>query len=141
MFTHGQMGGLSLGNNMSRIESMKKTILAVDDSQIMQGIVKQLLGQKYRVLVADNAIDALSIIYNEQVAVLLLDVSLPGIDGLELCRIVRSIPQFESLPIIMLTARDSSFDKVQGYLAGTTEYVTKPFNREQLNQVISKLLN
>jgi len=126
---------------MSRIESMKKTILAVDDSQIMQGIVKQLLGQQYRVLVASNAIDALSIIYNEKVAVLLLDVSLPGIDGLELCRIVRSIPQFESLPIIMLTARDSSFDKVQGYLAGTTEYITKPFNREKLNQVISKLLN
>lgn len=126
---------------MSRIESMKKTILAVDDSQIMQGIVKQLLGQQYRVLVASNAIDALSIIYNEKVAVLLLDVSLPGIDGLELCRIVRSIPQFESLPIIMLTARDSSFDKVQGYLAGTTEYITKPFNKEKLNQVISKLLN
>ena len=41
----------------------------------------------------------------------------------------------------MLTARDSSFDKVQGYLAGTTEYVTKPFDREKLNQVISKLLN
>lgn len=126
---------------MSRIESIKKTILAVDDSQIMQGIVKQVLGQEYRVLIADNAIDALSIIYNEQVAVLLLDVSLPGINGLELCRIVRSIPQFESLPIIMLTARDSSFDKVQGYLAGTTEYVTKPFDREKLNQVISKLLN
>ena len=126
---------------MSRIESIKKTILAVDDSQIMQGIVKQFLGQEYRVLIASNAIDALSIIYNEQVAVLLLDVSLPGINGLELCRIVRSIPQFESLPIIMLTARDSSFDKVQGYLAGTTEYVTKPFDREKLNQVISKLLN
>ena len=126
---------------MSRIESMKKTILAVDDSQIMQGIVKQLLGKQYRVLVASNAIDALSIIYNEKVAVLLLDVSLPGIDGLELCRIVRSIPQFESLPIIMLTAKDSSFDKVQGYLAGTTEYITKPFNKEKLNQVISKLLN
>ena len=81
---------------MSRIESIKKTILAVDDSQIMQGIVKQFLGQEYRVLIASNAIDALSIIYNEQVAVLLLDVSLPGINGLELCRIVRSIPQFES---------------------------------------------
>ena len=134
-------GGLSLGKNMSETGSIKKTILAVDDSKVMHGMIKQVLGQKYRVLVADNAMDALSMIYHEQVAVLLLDVSMPGIDGLELCRTVRSIPQFQTLPIIMLTARDSSFDKVQGHLAGTTEYLTKPFDEEQLNQLISSFLN
>ncbi len=134
-------GGLSLGKNMSGTESIKKTILAVDDSKVMHGIVKQVLGKEYRVLVADNAVDALSMIYHEQVAVLLLDVSMPGIDGLELCRTVRSIPQFQTLPIIMLTARDSSFDKVQGHLAGATEYLTKPFNEEKLHQLITKLLH
>lgn len=134
-------GGLSLGKNMSETESIKKTILAVDDSKIMHGIIKKVLGQKYRVLIADNAVDALSMIYHEQVAVLLLDVSMPGIDGLELCRTVRTIPQFKTLPIIMLTARDSSFDKVQGYLAGATEYLTKPFDEEKLNQLISHFLN
>ncbi|MGD1804535.1 response regulator [Dapis sp. BLCC M126] len=126
---------------MSETESIKKTILAVDDSKIMHGIIKKVLGQKYRVLIADNAVDALSMIYHEQVAVLLLDVSMPGIDGLELCRTVRTIPQFKTLPIIMLTARDSSFDKVQGYLAGATEYLTKPFDEEKLNQLISHFLN
>ena len=126
---------------MSETESIKKTILAVDDSKVMQDIVKKVLGQKYRVLVADNAVDALSMIYHEQVAVLLLDVSMPGIDGLELCRTVRSIPQFENLPIIMLTSRDGSFDKVQGHLAGATEYLTKPFDAKKLNQLITKLLN
>ncbi len=84
--------------------------------------------------------DALSIIYHEQIAVLLLDVSMPGIDGLELCRTVRSIPQFQNLPIIMFTARDSSFDQVQGHLAGATEYLTKPFDQEQLHQIVNKLL-
>ncbi|NEQ38380.1 MAG: response regulator [Okeania sp. SIO3I5] len=126
---------------MSETESTKKTILAVDDSKIMHGIIKKALGEKYRVLVTDNAVDALSMIYHEQVAVLLLDVSMPDIDGLELCRTVRSIPQFESLPIIMLTARDSSFDQVQGHLAGATEYLTKPFDEKKLNQLITKLLN
>ncbi len=134
-------GGISLGKNMWETESIKKTILAVDDSKIMHGIIKKVLGQKYRVLVTDNAVDALSMIYYEQVAVLLLDVSMPGIDGLELCRTVRSIPQFQTLPIIMLTARDSSFDKVQGHLAGATEYLTKPFDAEKLNQLISIFLN
>lgn len=134
-------GGLNLGNNMCGTDGIEKTILAVDDSTVMHKIVQQVLGQEYRVLVADNAIDALSMIYHEQVAIILLDVSMPGIDGLELCRIVRSIPQFQNLPIIMLTARDSSFDQVQGHLAGATEYLTKPFDAEQLHQVINKLLN
>lgn len=117
------------------------TILAVDDSIVTQGLVKRALAENYRVLVADNAVDALSMIYNEQISVLLLDVSMPGIDGLELCRTVRSLPQFQSLPIIMLTARDGAFDRVQGRLAGATEYLTKPFDADKLRQVIEKFVN
>lgn len=125
---------------MSVNEGKQKTILAVDDSVVMQGVVKQILGKDYRVLVADNAVDALSMIYHEQVSVLLLDISMPGIDGLELCRTVRSIPQFQNLPIVMLTARDGAFDKVQGRLAGATEYLTKPFEAEQLREVINQFI-
>ena len=120
--------------------SMKPTILAVDDSTVMQELVKQALDPSYRVLVADNAVDALSMIYHEQVSVLLLDVAMPGIDGLELCRTVRSIPQFQNLPIIMLTAKDGAFDKVQGRLAGATEYLTKPFDKQKLCDVVSNIL-
>lgn len=125
---------------MSVNESQQKTILAVDDSAVMQGVVKQILGKDYRVLVADNAVDALSTIYHEQVSVLLLDISMPGIDGLELCRTVRSIPQFQNLPIVMLTARDGAFDKVQGRLAGATEYLTKPFEAEKLREVVNQFI-
>lgn len=125
---------------MSVSQYMIPTILAVDDSVVMQGLVKQALGKEYRVLVADNAVDALSMIYHEQVSVLLLDVAMPGIDGLELCRTVRSIPQFQNLPIIMLTARDGAFDKVQGRLAGATEYLTKPFDAQKLCDVVSQVL-
>lgn len=126
---------------MSSNESQSPTILAVDDSPVMQDLVKRALSSEYRVLVADNAVDALSIIYHDQVSLLLLDVTMPGIDGLELCRTVRNIPQFQELPIIMLTARDGMFDKVQGRLAGATEYLTKPFHSEQLCQVVKTFLN
>ena len=68
---------------MSVSQSSILTILAVDDSKVMQGLVQQALGKEYRVLVADNAVDALSTIYHEAVSVLLLDVAMPGIDGLE----------------------------------------------------------
>ncbi|HIK26801.1 MAG: response regulator [Oscillatoriaceae bacterium SKW80] len=118
----------------------KPKIMAVDDSVVMQNLVKRALEDEYQVLVADNAVDALSMIYHEPIAVLLLDVSMPGIDGLELCRTVRNLPQFQNLPIIMLTARDGLFDKVQGRLAGATEYLTKPFDAEQLRQVVRKFV-
>ncbi|AFY81703.1 response regulator [Oscillatoria acuminata] len=126
---------------MSENNSPVATILAVDDSVVMQDLVKRALAQDYRVLVADNAVDALSMIYHEQVSILLLDVSMPGIDGLELCRTVRNIPQFQELPIVMLTARDGLFDKVQGRLAGATEYLTKPFDAAQLRQVVGNFVN
>lgn len=125
---------------MSVNGSAMPTILAVDDSAVMQNMVKRALGSDYRVIVADNAVDALSVIYHERVSLLLLDVSMPGIDGLELCRTVRNIPQFEELPIIMLTARDGLFDKVQGRLAGATEYLTKPFEADQLRQVVKNFV-
>lgn len=117
------------------------TILAVDDSTVMQTLIKRALERDYRILVADNAVDALSVIYHQPISILLLDVSMPGVDGLELCRTVRSLPQFHDLPIIMLTARDGVFDKVQGRLAGATEYLTKPFEADQLRQIVGNFIN
>lgn len=118
-----------------------QTILAVDDSVVTQEMVKRALSGDYRVLVAGNAVDALAMIYHEKIALLLLDVSMPGIDGLEFCRTIRNLPQFKELPIIMLTARDKLFDKVQGRLAGATEYLTKPFDGNQLRQVVAKFIS
>ncbi|MBE9040154.1 response regulator [Oscillatoriales cyanobacterium LEGE 11467] len=123
---------------MSSSEGRTQTILAVDDSAITQQMIQRALGQEYRVLLEDNALDALSLIYHEPISVLLLDVSMPEIDGLELCRTVRNLPQFQDLPIVMLTARDKAFDKVKGRMAGATEYLTKPFDAEQLRQVVGK---
>ncbi len=123
---------------MSSSEGRTQTILAVDDSAITQQMIQRALGEEYRVLLEDNALDALSLIYHEPISVLLLDVSMPEIDGLELCRTVRNLPQFQELPIIMLTARDKAFDKVKGRMAGATEYLTKPFDAEQLRQVVGK---
>ncbi|MGA9380458.1 MAG: response regulator [Phormidium sp.] len=117
------------------------TVLTVDDSVVMQEMIKRALGRDYRVIVAGNAVDALALIYHEKISVLLLDVSMPGIDGLEFCRTVRNLPQFRDLPIIMVTARDKLFDKVQGRLAGATEYLTKPFDAHQLQQVVEKFIN
>ncbi|MEB3162631.1 MAG: response regulator [Prochlorothrix sp.] len=125
---------------MTESSSGQRTILAVDDSKIMQEMILRALQADYDVLVADNAVAALAAICHRNVDLMLLDVSMPDIDGLELCRTVRSMPQFKDLPIIMLTSRNSPFDKVQGRVAGATEYLTKPFEPEQLRQAIGAVL-
>jgi CheY-like chemotaxis protein len=116
------------------------TVLTVDDSVVMQELIKRLLTPGYRVLTASSAVDALALMNREAIAALLLDVSMPEIDGLEFCRTVRKIPQFQQLPIIMVTARDRAFDKVQGRLAGATEYLVKPFDEAQLRAMIEKFV-
>ena len=116
------------------------TILAVDDSDIIQTLVKRALSDNYRVLVADSAVDALALLDREKVSLLLLDVVMPEVDGLEFCRTVRSLPQFCNLPVVMLTSLKSRLDQVQGRMAGATEYLTKPFDADYLRQVVDRFV-
>ena len=136
-----QSGWLDIANNnISTTQISLSTVLAVDDSAVMQQLIKRALTGYCQVILAGNAVDALNVIYHEKISLLLLDVSMPEIDGLELCRTVRSIPQFRDLPIIMVTARDGFFDKVKGKFAGSNDYLTKPFDAEQLRQIVGKYI-
>lgn len=117
------------------------TILSVDDSPIVQTMIKRSLGDRYNVLLASNAVDALNILNQKSVALLLLDVTMPDIDGIEMCRTVRSIRKFHDLPIVMLTARDSLVDKMKGQIAGTNRYLTKPFDKEKLLEVVGEFID
>jgi twitching motility two-component system response regulator PilG len=93
------------------------------------------------VLLVSNAVDALKVINSNPISLLLLDVTMPGIDGLEFCRTVRSIPKFKNLPIIMLTARDKFSDKLRGQMVGATHYLTKPIEPKQLLQTVAKCVD
>ncbi|MEO1182119.1 MAG: response regulator, partial [Cyanobacteria bacterium J06636_28] len=68
----------------------------------------------------------------------LLDVTMPDIDGLELCRTIRGIGRFRDLPIIMLTAKDGVFNKIRGQIVGSTHYLTKPVERSKLLEILDK---
>lgn len=128
-------------NTPNNAQTELPTILSVDDSAVMQELIKRALAGYCKVIVASNAVDALNLLYRENISLLLLDVSMPDIDGLELCRTIRSIAQFHDLPIIMVTARDGFFDKVKGKFAGSNEYLTKPFDAEKLRQTVSKFIS
>jgi len=106
------------------------TILIVDDEpQIRRVLRTTLISAGYAVLEARNGEEALEQIRTERVDLILLDVNMPGISGLEACREIR---QTSDIPIVMLTVRNTERDKVQALDAGADDYVVKPFGSEEL---------
>jgi CheY-like chemotaxis protein len=115
-------------------------ILSVDDSKIVQVSIRKAVGDLYNVQFASNAMDALNALNSMPVKLLLLDVTMPDIDGLELCRTIRNIGKFKNLPIVMVTAKDGLLDKMKGQFAGSTHYLNKPVDREKLLPVLEKYI-
>lgn len=105
-------------------------LLVEDDPKLAEFVEAELSLEGYRVTVASNGIDGLSIARELQPDLLILDWMLPGISGLDLCLRLRKTGI--QVPIIMLTARDEVPDRVSGLNAGADDYVTKPFSMEEL---------
>ena len=116
------------------------TVLSVDDSAIIQTTIKRALQEDYNVLLAGKAAEALEILQEVQVELMLLDLTMPDVDGLEFCKTIRAIPQFKDLPIVMVTARDGLVNKMKGHIAGTSKYLTKPFNAEELRETVRQYI-
>ena len=105
-------------------------ILIVEDEEALSDPLAFLLGREgFQTVVVDNGLDALRTFEREGADLVLLDVMLPGMPGTEVCRKLREV---SSVPIIMLTAKDSELDKVFGLELGADDYVTKPYSAREL---------
>lgn len=114
-------------------------ILVVDDESRMRKLVGDFLGkQGYKVLEAGDGMEALDIFYREkEIALVILDVMMPNMDGWETCREIR---KESKVPIIMLTARGSERDELQGFELGVDEYISKPFSPKILVARVAAIL-
>lgn len=112
---------------------MNKTILVVDDEKdIVELVAYNLEREGYAVARAYDGEEALQSIKTNMPGAVILDLMLPEINGLEVCRILRKNPGTEHLPIIMLTAKSDAVDKITGLELGADDYITKPFNVREL---------
>src|SRR5262245_8230618 len=111
---------------------MPKKILIVDDSSTVRMAAKILLGSDYTLVAAKNGAEGLDQARSERPDLILLDLIMPKMSGLEVCRQLRQEPGFEKLPILMLTTRGEPENIEAGYEAGCTEYLTKPFDGADL---------
>jgi two-component system, OmpR family, alkaline phosphatase synthesis response regulator PhoP len=114
-----------------------QSILVVEDEPDIRKLVQYNLAQeRFTVLEAEDGEQALKILQREKPNLIILDLMLPGLSGLELCKLLRERPQTAQLPILMLTAKAGEADKVLGLEIGADDYLTKPFSpREMIARV------
>lgn len=114
-------------------------VLTVDDSLIIRrAIASTLQKEGYQVIEAEDGMNALKLLNNCLPDVILLDIAMPMMDGYEVCRLIRKNPILKSIPVVMLSGKDGFFDKVKGKMAGSTQYLTKPFQPALLIATVEK---
>jgi len=113
-------------------------ILVVDDEKEIAELVEiYLVSDGYKVFKANNAQDGLAILEKEDIHLVLLDIMMPGMDGLEMCKVIR---ETNNIPIIMLSAKSTDLDKILGLGTGADDYVVKPFNPLELTARVKSQL-
>lgn len=116
------------------------TLLIVEDNEELLTLMKRLLQNSYHVITAYNGAEAIEIMENEKIDLIVTDIMMPILDGIELVRHLRSTPKFNNCPIIMLTAKRNEQDRAEAYDAGADAYITKPFHLSVLQARIQNLL-
>jgi twitching motility two-component system response regulator PilG len=116
-------------------------VLVVDDSPTIRKIVEVTLRrERIRVVGVGDGLSALAAIADKQPRLVLLDITLPGMDGYQICQVIKQRPATKHIPVVMLSGRDGFFDKVRGRLVGSTQYVTKPFDPAKLVKAVAKYM-
>ena len=117
---------------------MNNRILVVDDEKEIRDLIEiYLKNDGYEVIKASCGAEALEIVSKEDIDLLVLGIMMPGIDGMELCRLIR---KNSNIPILMLSAKSENMDKIQGILTGADDYMVKPFDPLELTVRIKSLL-
>jgi DNA-binding response OmpR family regulator len=117
--------------------SQQKAIMVVDDSQTVRNIMALIVHRLgHRVIRASSAMEGLALLTESVPDLIFLDITLPGMDGLDVCKVIKNTRHTKHVPVIMLSGNDQVFDKVMGRLAGASDYITKPFEPETIRKCL-----
>ena len=120
--------------------SQTKILIVDDEADLVETIQFALELEGYNVLVASNGEEGLNIARQEKPDIILLDLMLPKLDGYKVCRLLKFDERYKSIPILMLTAKTQEKDKILGKETGANEYITKPFDMDELMAKIKSYL-
>jgi CheY-like chemotaxis protein len=117
------------------------TILLVEDTEDNRQMMRKLLEMSgYRVVEATNGQEAVQVTSDERPELILMDLSLPIIDGLTATRLIRNLPDGEHLPIVAVSAHDTADFHAEALAAGCNAYITKPINYPELEEIVGRLM-
>ena len=121
---------------------MTMKVLVVEDSSTMRsliaGTVEEIAGTK--VFEAETGFEALRILPKEQIDLIITDINMPDINGLEIIHFVKTNPNYQQIPIIIVTTERGEEDRKKALALGASEYITKPFNPEDLRRVVARII-
>ena len=112
----------------------------MEDNEELLALMKRLLDKKYHVMTAKNGKQALNIIHREELDIVISDVMMPVMDGIELTKAIKNDPNYAQLPIIMLTAKNRDEDRNNALVTGADAYITKPFSMTDLDIRVSNII-
>jgi twitching motility two-component system response regulator PilG len=116
-------------------------IVCIDDGRTIRETIAQILqSQGYETWTVENPLDALSQVFQIKPDLILCDISMPELDGYQLCAMLRESTAFRQIPIVMLTGRDGFIDRVRARIVGATDYLTKPFGATELLTLVEKYI-
>ncbi|MFF7706404.1 response regulator [Pseudomonas sp. NPDC007930] len=116
-------------------------VMVVDDSKTIRRTAQALLQDAgCEVITAVDGFDALARIVDQHPRIIFLDVMMPRLDGYQTCALIKHNSQFRATPVVMLSSRDGLFDKARGRVVGADQFLTKPFNKEELLGAIRALV-
>lgn len=128
-------------NKASLSPDVLPCVLTIDDDEWIQRLIKSALKKDYRIITAANGKEGFLQAQKEKPDLIVLDIMMPEMDGWELIKKLRSEPEFLLTPIIFLTALDSPEDRVRGLKLGASDYMSKPFNSQELAARVQKLIS
>jgi two-component system chemotaxis response regulator CheY len=121
-----------------------KSVLIVEDSATTRAMIRAVIedmGEDFTALEANTGFEALKLLPQEPLDLIITDINMPDVNGLELINFVKNNPNYSHIPMIIVTTERSMEDKERGLALGASAYVTKPFQAEKLQEVIAKTLN
>jgi CheY-like chemotaxis protein len=119
----------------------RKRVLIVDDSKTLREVIKvYLVGHDFEYLLAENGRVALNLARTQRLDLVISDVSMPDMDGLQFCAAIRQDPALCRTPVVMVSSRAAVADRQAGLAAGASEYLTKPIDSAELSRVVKKLI-
>ncbi len=128
-----------MGETLNDENRMTTKVMVIDDSNTIRLTAETILKKEgYEVFTATNGFEAMSIIADTRPDIIFVDIMMPRLDGYQTCKLIKNNSYFRKTPVIMLSSKDSLFDRARGRVAGSEQHINKPFTKGELLEAIHR---